>query len=441
MSSEDFKAFYTYRHKELLAKGYKGGIGAFHIYDEDGNLVTKNKQGEVQQTLTIPSYRPLSLEEVDVMEKERQEQIAIAMKAYDDAFEKLHDEHQRQDRSDQKILQYTREVIEADHQLQYVRYPLRYVSREEGIEIRRLLFDQPNEIRKLPYPIGVMKTSPFALQKLYVREGIAPVKEPLKSMSEIRKELTGPVILFEDSDTNEYGFMALDWPVQITIRSATYHCAKQALAAELAKTFKDDEKFRVIMSAETPDEVSYQMDDVKASEQEWAEATKRILYEVQSAKFRQYPELQERLLATQNATLGAYQPNDTLLGIGISLDHLHAKNPIHWKGQNLLGTVLMEIRSTLKKELDEKMKEQPKKRLSTKRPLSKPVANSSSSSVPPASVPPSSASASSSSVAPASVSSSSVPQLAEPSIQPSTSVTQTSIPAKIKRPLKKPEVE
>jgi ribA/ribD-fused uncharacterized protein len=435
MSSDDFKAFYTARHKELLAKGYKGGIGSFHIYDEEGNLVTKNKQGEVQQTLVIPSYRPLSLEEVDVMEKERQEQIATAMKAYDDAFDKLHDEYQRQDRSDQKILQYTREVTEADHQLQFVRYPLRYVERGEGIEIRRLMFDQPNETRKLPYSIGMMKTSPFPLQQLYVRQGVAPAKEALQSVAEIRKAATGPVILFEDSDTNEYGFMAMDWPVQITIRSATYHCAKQALAAELAKTFKDDEKFREIMSAETPAEVSFDMEDVKASEQEWAEATKRILYDVQSAKFRQYPELQERLLATQNATIGAYQPNDTILGIGISLDHLHAKNPIHWKGQNLLGTVLMEIRSTLKKELEEKQKEQPKKRLSTKRPLSKPVVESAPAAAPVAA---SAAPVASSITAP--VASLTTPQAAE-LIQAPASVSLSSIPAKIKKPLKKPEVE
>jgi len=370
MSTEDVKAFYTKRHKELLAKGYKGGIATLHIYDDDGNLVTKNKEGEIQQTLVIPSYRPLSLEENDEMEKQRKEQIAIAMKNYDDAYMKLHEEYERQDRSDQKIIQYTRAVIEADNQLQYIRYPLRYVAHQEGVEIRRIDFNQPNETRNLPYSVAMLKVSPFPLQDLYVRQGNLPVKEPLKSMAEIRKEETGPVILFQDADTNEYGFMALDWVVQITIRSATYHCAKQALAAELAKTFKDDENFRKIMSAETPGEVSYDRDDVKeVSDQEWAEAVKRILYDVQAAKFRQYPELQSRLLATQNATLGAYQPNDQVIGIGISMDDIHAKNPIHWAGQNLLGTVLMDIRSTLKKELDEKMKEAPKGRFSNKRPI------------------------------------------------------------------------
>ena len=436
MSVEDFKEFYHGRHRELLAKGEKGGKGTFHIYDEEGNLVIKNKEGEIQKTIVIPSYRPLSFEEFDEMERSRQEQIAIATKEYDDAFEKLHDEYQRKDRSDQKVMEYRRAVIEADYKLQFVRYPLRYVEKDSGVEIRRLDFNQPNEIRKLPYSISLMKVSPYLLQEMYVREGNAPPKEALKSMAEIRKEATGPVILFQDSNTNDYGFLALDWPVQITVRAAVYHCAKQALAAELAKIFKDDENFRKIMSAETPSEVIYNKDDVKeATDQQWVDAVKRILYDVQGSKFRQYPELQERLLATQNATLGAYQPNDNIIGIGISLDDPHAKNPIHWKGQNLLGTVLMDIRSTLKKELDEKMKEpQPKMRFSTKRPLKKP--EPSEQSIAPAPIAP----------APVPVMQNAsviqdVPLMGVSNINPVPSAPVSIAPIKIKKPLKKPEVE
>jgi hypothetical protein len=67
MSFEDTKGFYERRHKELRSKGVYGSIGTYHIYDEEGNLVTKNKEGAVQQTLVIPSYRAPSLEELDIM--------------------------------------------------------------------------------------------------------------------------------------------------------------------------------------------------------------------------------------------------------------------------------------------------------------------------------------------------------------------------------------
>lgn len=348
MSSEALKEFYAKRSKELLAKKGKGGIGVYHIYDNEGNLITKDKEGTIQQTITLPSYRPLSLEEVAIMEKERQDRIAAATKAYDDAFEALHNESQRKDRSLQRVLALNRQMEEADHHLQHARYPVRDVLDEAGVEIRRIDFNQPAETRKLPYPLACQRVNPFPLQEMYVREGkpLAPEAPgaPVASMAS-----TKPVLFIQEAETNENGFMALDWPVQIRLRSVTYHSAKQALAAELAKTFGDDVGFRRAMDAESPAEVSYTMEQATEEKKEitpdtWAANTKRFLYEIQQAKFDQYPELRGRLLATGDALLAVYQPGDELLGIGIPTDDVHAKNPIYWKGQNLLGSVLMEIR-------------------------------------------------------------------------------------------------
>ena len=371
MSSEKFREFYEKRHKELHSKGVHGSIGTYHIYDDEGNLVTKNKEGTIQQTLVIPSYRSPSLEELDIMEQERQEQIALATKAYDTAFDVLHQEYQRKDRSAQRVMEYTRRMVEADHHLQHARYPVRYVSHIDKVEIRRIDFNQINEVRKLPYSIAALKVSPFPLQKLYVREGALPAVSSSSSSSSL--SISKPILFVQDADTNEYGFMALDWPVQIRLGGVTYHSAKQALAAELAKTFHDDEGFRMVMDAESPAEVNYQIDDAKEATPElWANTTKRHLYDIQSAKFKQYPELQSRLLSTGDNLLAFYQPKDELLGIGISTDDIHAKNPIHWRGQNLMGTVLMDIRGSLREEMEQQPPIPPvpiKKVFSVKRPL------------------------------------------------------------------------
>ena len=47
-------------------------------------------------------------------------------------------------------------------------------------------------------------------------------------------------------------------------------------------------------------------------------------------------------------------PTDTVWGIGLEADHPDATNPAKWKGQNLLGKILMRVR----KELREKYKEE-----------------------------------------------------------------------------------
>ena len=130
-----------------------------------------------------------------------------------------------------------------------------------------------------------------------------------------------------------------------------YNSAYQAIAAEIAKSFNDQDNLQKIMIAETPDDVNYKLEnvsgDAEVNETKWNDLTKQLLYDVNIAKYNQYPELAARLLETKNATLGAYIPDDNLIGIGISLDNLQSQNPINWTGQNLLGKALMDIRQKL----------------------------------------------------------------------------------------------
>jgi ribA/ribD-fused uncharacterized protein len=354
-SKADFAAkrtFYENRKKELIAQ--KTLVATQHVYDEEGNLVTKNKDGSVESVITLPTYVSPSLEDKAAMEEARKQEIEAASKMYDEAFDALHREYQRLDRSDSNILQYTQLVIQADHQLQYARYPLRFVQKEDQVEIRKVDFHQPSEKRKLPYPIARLEVSPFALQDIYVRKG------PASSVKAIGSSLASsnePMVFIQNSDTNEYGFMALDWAVQLTVGGTTYHCAKQALVAERAKAMGDKALYQQAMEARTPAEVpSHDAQDEKQAEPsvEWVNLTKQLLYDINEIKFRTYPELQTRLFETKKAILAAYLPNDLLLGIGLPIGDLRAKSPVHWTGQNLLGTVLMEIRKKLREEGEQK---------------------------------------------------------------------------------------
>lgn len=351
---ESLKDFYRSRSK-LLEKNPNSLQSLLYDYDDTGNLVKKNKDGSVEKTIQLPNYRAISFEEFDEMDNKRNEAIAIATKQFEDARNELFQEYQNPDRMDSTILQLNRKMKEADSQLQFARFPLYFVDFEDGIVINTLDFTQPNEKRKYPYNIAFYKTNPYLLEEQYVR--IGEVQEPkIKSVSEIKndeeKSKDIPVILFEDSDTNEYGFLSLDWAVQLQMDSTMYNSAKQALAAELAKQFNDQTHLEEILLAESPNEISYSLDDVPgdkdSNEIKWNEITKKLLYDINMIKFSQYPELSNRLLETKSAILGAYQPDDTLIGIGLSIDRLESKNPVNWTGQNLLGKILMEIRESIR---------------------------------------------------------------------------------------------
>ncbi len=66
------------------------------------------------------------------------------------------------------------------------------------------------------------------------------------------------------------------------------------------------------------------------------------------AKFTQDTKLKEVLLGTRNKTLAeASPPWETTWGIGLHLHDPDITNKDKWKGKNLLGKVLMEVRSSL----------------------------------------------------------------------------------------------
>lgn len=345
MSTDELAKFYKKRENNPTLFGY----------DDNGNLIELNKEGAVVKTIPLPDYRSPTFEEFDEMERARMENIALATKEYEDARRKLRELSQNKETPDSEIMRINRQVVEADIKLQAVRFPLRFIEVEGGYEIREIDFDQLNEKRKFPYKLSFYRVNPFKLQEQYVRIGKAPIK-PLISVAEVNaaKEAAIPVILFAEPETNDYGFLSLKWVVDIEFKNTMYNSAQQAISAEIAKVFNDQDNLQKIMLAETPDEIDYKLSDVPGdsdtNEPKWNDLTKQLLYDVNIAKYSQFPELSARLLNTKNATLGAYVPDDNLIGIGISLDNIQSQNPINWTGQNLLGKALMDIREKIRTE-------------------------------------------------------------------------------------------
>ncbi len=65
------------------------------------------------------------------------------------------------------------------------------------------------------------------------------------------------------------------------------------------------------------------------------------------AKFRQNPELGAFLAGTGDRVLVEASPMDRIWGIGLTRDDPRASDPAQWRGLNLLGFALMEVRSRL----------------------------------------------------------------------------------------------
>lgn len=81
----------------------------------------------------------------------------------------------------------------------------------------------------------------------------------------------------------------------------------------------------------------------------WVKIRQHIMRCGIRAKFQQNPELLEMLLATGNSILAECSPRDKIWGIGLGVTNPNIQNPRMWNGENLLGTVLMQVRADLRK--------------------------------------------------------------------------------------------
>ncbi len=83
-------------------------------------------------------------------------------------------------------------------------------------------------------------------------------------------------------------------------------------------------------------------------EEAWDRLRFAVVVEGNLAKFRQLPDLGDYLLSTGDAVLAEASPMDRIWGIGIEETHPDARDPHRWRGSNLLGFALMQVRHLLR---------------------------------------------------------------------------------------------
>lgn len=80
----------------------------------------------------------------------------------------------------------------------------------------------------------------------------------------------------------------------------------------------------------------------------WESHRYNCMLEAVRYKFSQNQELKDILLSTGDSIIAEAAPNDAIWGIGISGEKAMKGKP--WKGLNLLGQALMEVREELRRE-------------------------------------------------------------------------------------------
>ena len=128
-----------------------------------------------------------------------------------------------------------------------------------------------------------------------------------------------------------------------------YRTAEHFMMARKAEIFGDLATRDAIMIASDPGKAKALGRKVTGfDESVWIENRWDIVVEANMLKFSQQSRLQQFLLSTQEKVLVEASPLDSIWGIGLAADALEAKDPAQWRGPNLLGFALMEVRSKLR---------------------------------------------------------------------------------------------
>ncbi|GGF92880.1 hypothetical protein GCM10010912_42380 [Paenibacillus albidus] len=142
-----------------------------------------------------------------------------------------------------------------------------------------------------------------------------------------------------------------------TVDHEQYSCTEQYMMAEKARLFGDKEMLKKIMEAGHPKAMkAYGRAVTPFDAKLWDQTCYDIVKRGNFAKFTQNPELGSFLKATQNRILVEASPADRIWGIGMAKDHPEVENPMKWRGNNLLGFALAEVRDLMLAEAEERAK-------------------------------------------------------------------------------------
>eukprot|EP01013_Petalomonas_cantuscygni_P006951 TRINITY_DN1837_c0_g1_i1.p1 TRINITY_DN1837_c0_g1~~TRINITY_DN1837_c0_g1_i1.p1 ORF type:complete len:202 (-),score=18.62 TRINITY_DN1837_c0_g1_i1:206-811(-) len=139
------------------------------------------------------------------------------------------------------------------------------------------------------------------------------------------------------------------YPAEFTDKEGTrYVAAEHYMMATKARFFGDMDALTIILSSPDPAKAKAAGRSVKNFDAEaWARVRYATVVEGNRLKFSQNPALGEFLRSTRQDVLVEAVQSDCIWGNGRAMGDLLSEDPTQWRGENLLGFALMDVRDAL----------------------------------------------------------------------------------------------
>ncbi|MFC5749474.1 NADAR family protein [Actinomadura rugatobispora] len=148
--------------------------------------------------------------------------------------------------------------------------------------------------------------------------------------------------------TQAKGCLSQWHPSPFEVDGVTYPTAEHYMMAEKARLFGDTARVREILATTDPGRAKALGRRVaNFDEDTWVRERYGIVVRGNVAKFGAHERLRHYLLSTTGKVLVEASPLDVIWGIGFDEHKPEALRPSEWRGLNLLGFALMDVRDAL----------------------------------------------------------------------------------------------
>lgn len=128
-----------------------------------------------------------------------------------------------------------------------------------------------------------------------------------------------------------------------------FNCCEQYMMYQKAIFFNDfDTVARIMMEPNPKKQKDYGRLVRNYDEKEWNEVRQKVVENGNILKFSQNQELYDCLMLTKDRIIVEASPFDIIWGVGLGEDDPLILDEKNWRGQNLLGKALMNVREELR---------------------------------------------------------------------------------------------
>jgi len=321
-------------------------------FTADGDLQVPEMRGEASKVITLPYYRPATVDEIREEEEKQMDQIKQVEKEIDDTSRSLRDamvEWRKGAGGADEVMKLQRDLQRLDAQRTQLRSPIRWTKTFKNLSIRDVLVEEVYEVKKLGYPVEALRTRCLSTEQTIRSSDEKPFAEGAETEGEEAEadEQEGPseefTLFFKPADP-DHGFLSPDTLVDFIFNTRQYNCITQAYQAERIIYLKREADFlKPLLKTRSPPMMRVIGSKVVGQLPDPKETMTNILKSLVS----QHPRFGDMLRTTEGSTLVYADPRDGVLGIGIPVEDPQVTDRAAWKGTNFLGQAWQAVRDSL----------------------------------------------------------------------------------------------